>query len=487
MNLAAVLAFCGLQNVEKQISLQEMHIDSRQVKPGDLFVAVPGLNTDGRNYVPQALANGAAAVLVESSYEKSSSSNIPIIQIENLKNKLNNLAAFFYQNPAQDLKLIGITGTNGKTSCSHYIAQILSAANLSCGVMGTIGNGMLSSLKPSLLTTSDSCKIQQQFVELKRANAKYVAMEISSHALDQNRLLGIDFETAIFTNLSQDHLDYHANMQEYFVAKTRLFKDYNIKNCIINIDDPYGVELLKLLAGNTSLKIITYSLTNNTAEVYLENNKIYSPWGVGSFYSPLLGKFNTSNLLACISACALQGVSLEFILNFIKNLHPVPGRMQKVHNTSNEAPLVVVDYAHTPDALSKALQALRAHAKGKIYCIFGCGGDRDRTKRPLMLRAAIEYSDKIVITQDNSRTEDPQQILKDILADQIITSKINVELDRAMAIQKTIAQAGVEDLVLIAGKGHEDYQIIGEHKTPFSDLLVAQQALAFRSENAWIG
>jgi UDP-N-acetylmuramoyl-L-alanyl-D-glutamate--2,6-diaminopimelate ligase len=487
VNLAAVLAFCGLESVPASIELQDICLDSREIKFGDLFVALPGIKTDGKEFIQQAIANGAAAVMVSSPYAGPQlQSGIPIIHVADLKSKMAALAAYFYQDPARNLKMIGVTGTNGKTSCTHYIAQILSAADLKCGVMGTVGNGLLSNLSPSALTSSDCCTMQKLFSQLRDLEAKYVAMEVSSHALDQGRMQGLDFECAVFSNLSQDHLDYHHGMEEYFSAKARLFTEFNPKHAIINLDDLYGERLLHMLAENKNINVVSYSLNNPKADVYLFNNKIYTPRGVGILQSSLLGSFNLSNVLACIACCKTQGLSLDQILIAVKNLTAVTGRMQKVPTVRDNEPLVVVDYAHTPDAIAKALQALREHTEGKLYCIFGCGGDRDRSKRPLMLRAAIENSDQVVITQDNPRTEDPQQIVRDILADQTISAKISIEQDRASAISKTIFQAGNKDLILIAGKGHEDYQIIGLQKTPFSDLLVAKQALELRSENAWI-
>lgn len=489
MKLSAVLSFFGLKVINDQIELQDVQLDSRQIKPGDLFIAIPGLKGDGRIHVAQAVANGAVAVLVQSPYIAEDNYNaVPVICVDNLRDIFRDLVAFFYNNPAKDLELIAVTGTNGKTSCSHYIAQILNALHFKCGVMGTVGNGLLDNLFPSQMTSSDCCVVQRQFAIFKKLNVTHVAMEISSHAIDQQRLLGLQFKTAIFTNLSQDHLDYHLNMREYFAAKCRLFTDYKIDNAIINLDDPYGVQLRDLLKTNNSkIKILGYSLANKQADVYLENNIIYSPWGSGVLHSSLLGSFNTSNLLACITSCALHDLALDQILKIVSNLIPVPGRMQKVVGQDSNAPMVVVDYAHTPDAMVNALQALRpyVHDGGKLYCIFGCGGDRDRSKRHMMLRAALDYSDQVVITQDNPRTEDPKQILQDILANQKIGAKVMVELDREAAIHAIILQANQQDLILIAGKGHEDYQIIGVDKLPFSDVLIASKALTLRSEKSY--
>jgi len=469
VNLTEVLDFLGLPPTSSPIGLQDIQLDSRLVKKGDLFVGVPGLNTDGRAYVTQAIDNGAAAVLVAEPYVGNAAIAVP-----NLKQKLPELAAFFYRYPARALKIIGITGTNGKTSCAHYIAQLLEAPDRHCGIMGTLGNGLLSQLSTTSLTTSDCCTTQRQFAEFSAQQVGLVAMEVSSHALDQDRLDAVSFDTAIFTNLSQDHLDYHQDMQDYFLAKTRLFTEFAPKHVVINIDDPYGKKLLQLVSPNS--QVISYSLTDSTADVYLDQNQIHSP---------LIGKFNQANVLACIACCGIYGLSLEVMLARVANLVAVPGRMQKVIPQRSNQPTVIIDYAHTPDALIKALQTLRDYKPRTLYCVFGCGGDRDRSKRPLMFKAALEYSDQVSVTMDNPRTEDPQQIVDDILAGSTINSSVNVEFDRALAIKQTIARASGDDIVLIAGKGHEDYQIIGTQKRPFSDLLIAQQALEVRSEQPW--
>lgn len=477
MKLAQVLEFLGLTTSCEACELKTMQTDSRQVKPGDLFVAVPGINTDGRDYIPDAISKGAAAVLAEAPYVG------PAIIVPNLRQKLPELAAFFYNYPAKNLKLIGITGTNGKTSCSHYTAQILTAAHQPCGVMGTLGNGMLPNLNPTNLTTSGCCTLQRQLAEFSALNVSLVTIEVSSHALDQQRLRGLNFDTAVFTNLSQDHLDYHKSMQEYFSAKTRLFTEYNIKHSVINLDDQVAPELIKLI--NKSVPVFTYSLSNPQADIYLKQDILITPWGSGSLRTQLLGDFNLSNLLACIACCALQGLKLESILAIIPTLTAVAGRMQKVNTTDSTAPLVVIDFAHTPDAIVKSLQALKGYKPNKLYCVFGCGGDRDRSKRPLMLRAALDNCDQVIITQDNPRNEDPQQIVADMLHGIEHTDNIKILLDRAAAIQNTIAQASAGDIIVIAGKGHENYQIIGDQKLPFSDLLIAQQALAVRGEHIW--
>lgn len=472
MTLAAVKDF--LRNQQ----LRNICIDSRNIQPGDIFVALSGNLTDGRQFIQQAIANGAAALLIEESTIASAQQTkyaVPTFYITNLKVHLAELASFYYANPSEKLKVIGITGTNGKTSTSHYIAQLLTAVKSTCGVMGTLGSGIYPTLQSSALTTSDCCEMQRRFNEFVLAQASYVAMEVSSIGLDQGRLNNTKINTAVFTNLSQDHLDYHKDMEDYFVAKCKLFTEFAPQYCVINIDDVYGQRLLSMIPPNS--QVITYSLLNPKADLYYVDHMLHTPWGVGELKTKLIGKFNLSNLLAAISSCGLQGIALTDLLNAAQNLTAVAGRMQAVTTNTTNAPQVIVDYAHTPDALIKVLQTLRETKPKKLYCVFGCGGDRDPKKRPLMLRAVLDNSDEVIITQDNSRTEDPQQIIQHMLDGNVIAANVEIELDRAKAIQKAVARAKYGEVILIAGKGHEDYQIVGTTKYPFSDVLVAQQAL----------
>lgn len=478
--MALTVVFDFLRN-NKQ--LKNMRIDSRQIQAGDIFIAIPGFTTDGRKYIGQAIANGAGAIIVEAgTVVEPNVTNVPIISVNNLKQHLSEVAAFYYQHPSQKLKVIGITGTNGKTSTSHYIAQLFAAANEKCGVMGTLGNGILPNLVSAGLTTSDCCTVQQELSSLAASNAKYVVMEVSSVGLDQGRLLHTEIDTAVFTNLSQDHLDCHKDMTEYFNAKCKLFTNFALKNAVINLDDAKAPELLNIIP--VSVRVITYSLFDPTADIYVDGSQIFTPWGTGVLQTNLLGSFNTSNVLAAIACCALQGLPLDTILHFARNLYPVCGRMELIQSRRANAPRVIVDYAHTPDALIKVLQTLREYQPHTLFCVFGCGGDRDRSKRPLMARAVLENSDQAVITSDNPRTEDPQQIVQDMLDGITLATNIIIELDRAKAITQTIACATANDIVLIAGKGHEDYQIIGTTKLSFSDQIVAQQALGENDEHS---
>lgn len=473
MSLTAVFEY-----LRSNKQLKQMRIDSRQIQPGDIFVAIPGFTTDGRKFIPQAIANGAALIICEESTNEQNPSaqhSIPILEVKELAKNLPALAAHYYQEPSQRLKVIGVTGTNGKTSTTNYIAQLLTAQKNICGVMGTLGIGILPDIIKAELTTSDCCTIQQELKGFVDAHANFVVMEVSSIGLDQGRLLNTHFDTAVFTNLTQDHLDYHKNMENYFAAKCKFFTDFPVRNCVINLDDDYSQRLLKIIPDGCT--VVTFSLHDHNADLYLDNDKLITPWGNGILNTKLIGRFNISNVLAAIACCALQGIEVSTLLEHARDLQPVCGRMELIPTPINNSPRVIVDYSHTPDALIKALTTLREYNPEVLYCVFGCGGDRDRRKRPLMTQAVLDNSDQAIITNDNPRTEDPQQIVQDMLSNAILSDNVTIELDRAKAIQQTIARATANDIVLIAGKGHEDYQIIGTTKHPFSDQLVAQEAL----------
>ncbi len=468
MNVTAVLK--SLNNYA------DLRLDSRQVQPGDVFVAIPGLVTDGRKFIAQAIMNGAAAILYEpQDWTLTNVATIPHIAVENLDQKIAAIADAYYGQPSRDIKLLAVTGTNGKSSTTHYIAQFFHALHLKCGVMGTVGNGVYPDLQTAALTTSDCCTLQAYLRDFLEASAQYVALEVSSHALDQRRFAHTQIDTAIFTNLSQDHLDYHQNMQAYFAAKCKLFTDFNARNCIVNLDDAYAEQIIAVIPKHVN--IVTYSLHNQKADVFMQGDVLHTPWGIGVLQTQLLGAFNLSNLLAALSCCAVQNIDLQLLLQLATSIRPVLGRMQLISTDGLAQPKVIVDYAHTPDALAKVLQALRAYKPRKLFCVFGCGGDRDRSKRPLMLQAVKANSDEIVITNDNPRTEDKMQIVQDMLAGTTDLQNITIDLDRAQAIRNTIARASADDIVLIAGKGHEDYQIIGATKYAFSDQLIAKDAL----------
>lgn len=467
--------------------------DSRKVTTNSLFIASPGVTGDGREHIDDAIKRGAIVVLqhIETSqYQIQQQKNILLISLPNLRQKQGELASRFYGNPSQAMTVIGVTGTNGKTSCTHFIAQTLPFFQKTCGIMGTLGYGFLHQLHHTGLTTSDVVTVHQKLAELKEQGADTVAMEVSSHALDQHRVSGVAFDIAVFTQLSRDHLDYHNDMQSYAAAKTKLFYQPGLKMAVINLDDDLGFQIATTRAAD--LQIVGYSLKGQTRvklpQVYCKQIDstasgfevhLDTPWGDAVFETSLYGEFNIYNLLAVFTTLALmlqKTVEKEKICSAIaetfRNIEPVSGRMQRFGG--EKSPTVIVDYAHTPDALEKVLQALRSHCKGKLWCVFGCGGDRDSGKRPLMGRVAEQFSDVMILTNDNPRSEDPHAIVQDICAGILEKQNVYIELDRRQAIHQAITSASACDMVLIAGKGHEDYQIIGENKLHFSDAEQVQ-------------
>lgn len=510
MTLEALIAqFADLDNCPA-VAIEGVSLDSRQVQPGDLFVAVKGVDTDGTAYIPQAVERGAVAVLVEKDQQVAelvesliddANITVPVIAIENLTEYVSDIAGTFYGQPSGAMAITGITGTNGKTTCSRLLAELLEALPGAAGpgpsaFIGTMGYGMVrdtgyralhdaanksadSGITDTGLTTPDAVAMQRILAELRSKGASNVALEVSSHSLVQRRVAGVQINTAVFTNLSRDHLDYHGDLNSYAAAKARLFAMQGLQHAVINIDDAVGRLILANL--NPDVKSISYSFEDSAADVYCSTiglspeglrANVITPWGSGEINSPLLGKFNLSNLLAVIAAAAVQGIDFDHILHTLPKLRAVPGRMELV---ASSEPAVVVDYAHTPDALEKALQALRVHCSGRLWAVFGCGGDRDIGKRAEMGEIAQRCADHVVVTSDNPRTESAEQIIQHIL--QGTSREVIVESDRRTAIRQAISMADKNDVILIAGKGHEDYQILGAQRLPFSDQAEARLAL----------
>ena len=460
-----------------------LQLDSRKVTEGDLFIAVPGHSSDGRSYIEQALAAGAVAVIAEADgLEKQHAQVIPVA---GLADRVSEIAGRFYGNPSEQLKITGITGTNGKTTCAHLLGQLLSLLGAPTAMLGTLGFGVFRNgetrLRSTGMTTPDAITSQLLLATALEEGADSAVMEVSSHSLSQARVAGVSFESAVFTNLSRDHLDYHADMAEYAAAKALLFRQHGLKHAIINIDDAQGLQMASHISGETDL--ISYGLAENAvvraSNVQLGSGgvsaDIHTPWGEGHFFSRLLGEFNVRNLLAVIAVAAAQGHSLAAILEQLPALHAAPGRLMPVLAPSREVPAVLVDYAHTPDALLQALTALRKQCQGRLWVVFGCGGDRDRGKRPEMGAIASQLADCVIITSDNPRSESPLDIMLDIAAG--VKDARMIE-DRAEAIHAAISEASVQDMVLIAGKGHENWQQIGDQKIPFDDSAIAAEVLA---------
>ncbi len=463
--------------------IRELTLDSRKVRPGDLFLAVPGTQQDGRVHIADAIARGAAAVAYEAEGAATmTAQSAELLAIKDLAGQLSAIAGRFYGEPSRGLHLIGITGTNGKTSVSQLLAQALDLLGERCGIVGTLGNGFYNALALGRHTTPDPIGVQATLAEMKKAGARAVAMEVSSHGLHQGRVAALAFDVAVFTNLSRDHLDYHGSMAAYGEAKAALFAWPGLRCRVLNLDDPFGRELA---AQSQESRLIGYSLEDRSAYLYCRQARfdeqgvvatVVTPQGERSLRSSLLGRFNLSNLLAVVGALLGMDYPLDEILKVLPQLQGPVGRMQRLGGARQ--PLVVVDYAHTPDALEKVLEALRPHVKGRLLCLFGCGGDRDSGKRPLMAAVVERLADGVLVTDDNPRTESPQQIFNDIRAGFIAPDQVQFVHGRGQAIAQLIAAASADDVLVLAGKGHEDYQEINGERQPFSDLVEAAKALA---------
>jgi UDP-N-acetylmuramoyl-L-alanyl-D-glutamate--2,6-diaminopimelate ligase len=467
------------------VDIEHLTLDSRQVRPGSLFLALPGTRSDGRDHIKQALEAGAIAVAYESADGRHGAdlqdfaSRVAMVPIAGLATQVSAIAGRFYQEPSHNLGLIGITGTNGKTSVSQMLAQALSSMGKPCGVIGTLGSGLLPALTDHGMTTPDAVSVQQQLADMCDQGAGWVCMEVSSHALDQGRVAALEFDLAVFTNLSRDHLDYHGDMAHYAGAKAKLF-DRPLQAAIINLDDAFGLELIE----RSPSRCMTYSLSNAEADLYCSAIEYTSAGICATLHtsrrkavlaSPLLGEFNLANLLAVVCTLLALEVRLDRAVELAAGLAPPAGRMQRLGGRGQ--PLVVIDYAHTPDALEKALAAMRAHVAGNLTCVFGCGGDRDSGKRPLMGQIAERNADRVLVTDDNPRSESSQHIIEHILAGMQHPEAAKVTASRAEAIHNSIVHAQVGDVILLAGKGHETYQEIDGVRHPFSDIEQATRAL----------
>lgn len=474
------------------IEVRGIELDSRNISAGDLFLAFPGHAVDGRDYIDQAIEAGASAVLAEKSGRWCKDSlhiNTPVIVIENLPAKISQIAGSFYGDPSASIPVVGVTGTNGKTSCTQLMMQLFNRLKMSCGVVGTLGVGVDGEFEEGVNTTPDAVYLQHILAHWRDHQVPVAVMEVSSHGLEQGRVEAIQFQLAMFTNLSRDHLDYHGNMQSYAEAKSLLFKQQSLQVAILNNDDDYVESLAAVVSEG--VKVLRYSIAASSpgADLWLEeiayhtggvSAQLHSPWGVFEISSPLLGQFNLSNVVAVIACFGSLGFSVPAIVKELVNIDVIAGRMERVSSAAPSDISVVVDYAHTPDALEKALQAMRQHSKGKLWCVFGCGGDRDQGKRPQMGSVAQRLADYAVVTSDNPRNESAGDIINEILGG--IDRPALVDEDRATAVDTVIANAKSGDSILIAGKGHEDYQLIGGEKLPFSDIKQARLALAKRAE-----
>jgi len=478
-----------------EVEIRGICYHSGRVKPGDLFAAVPGTRRDGHEFIPAAVKNGAAAVLVARKLFmdlQGKQAFLPAIMVPNVRLAMGQLAERFWGTPSHSLKLVGITGTNGKTTLTYLLEEIVRQAGGRPGVIGTIANRWAGNLVPASQTTPESVDLVQLIAEMARASVTHALVEVSSHALDQQRVAGLHFSAGIFTNLTHDHLDYHGEMEAYFGAKRRLFTEVlpgaweldrppNLGPgpAVIALDDPYGrrlfQELSLALSFGVKSKDAQFRAKDIEAGVQGIRFRLEGPGGECSIASPLLGRHNVMNLLAAAAASFALGFSLEAVRVGAERLASVPGRLEPVPN--NRGISVLVDYAHTPDAVAHAVAAGRELCSGRLISLFGCGGDRDRTKRPLMGRIASQGSDQVVVTSDNPRTEDPERIIREIEAGMARKNYLVVP-DRGRAIAQALELARPGDLVLLMGKGHEDYQIVGETKSHFNDREVAEEILS---------
>jgi len=474
------------------LGVHRLTVDSRAVRPGDTFVAYPGESRDGRDYIAQAIANGAGSVLWDADgYAWNRRWRVPNLGVPQLRSNAGVIASEIYGKPSSRLWTVGVTGTNGKTSCSHWIAQALTRGRRKCALIGTLGSGFPGRLDAHANTTPDAVSLHARMRAFVRAGAQAVCMEASSHGLEQDRLAGVEFDVAMLTNLTRDHLDYHGTMRRYKAAKTRLFRWPTLSHAVINLDDPFGRELAQRWKHRRSA-VLGYGFARRTARLRtpcVEGRNlrlgldgisfdIATPWGRATLQSPLIGRFNAANLLGSLATLLASDVGLEQSVAALHKVQPVPGRTERYGG--GRAPLVIVDYAHTPDALEKVLDSLRAAAgsKARLFCVFGCGGDRDRGKRPLMGEMASRHADRVIITSDNPRSEDPAAIIAQIARG--VRGKHEQIIDRRQAIRRALAEARRGDIVLVAGKGHEQYQEIRGVRRRYSDAAVVRAVLAGR-------
>jgi UDP-N-acetylmuramoyl-L-alanyl-D-glutamate--2,6-diaminopimelate ligase len=477
------------------VDITRLVSDSRAVQPGDTFVAYPGTQADGRHFIAQAIGRGANAVIWDAhGFKWNSEWNVPNLAVQDLRHQAGPIADRVYGQPSQKLWMVGVTGTNGKTSCSHWLATTLSALGRKSAILGTLGNGFPGALSTTANTTPDALIVHGLLAEYAQQGAQAAVMEVSSHALTQGRVNGVHFDVALLTNLTRDHLDYHGDMQSYAAAKRRLFDWVLLKYAVINLDDAFGAELAEQLQ-DAPVEVIGYGMSDESLKLterlglrMVYGNltqmdaqglalQLHTSWGAAEMQSRLIGRFNASNLLGALAVLLTSDVKLEDAVRELGLQSAVAGRMQTLGG--KDVPAVVVDYAHTPDALEKVLLTLREVTEpsgGRVICVFGCGGDRDRGKRPMMGTVASKFADVRIITSDNPRSEEPRTIIDAICMG--MEGEFQVIEDRASAIEHAIATAEPGDTVLLAGKGHEDYQEIKGVRHPFSDAEIARRALS---------
>lgn len=485
-----------LTKKQKEIIVNQLQTDNRNVQPGDMFIAYPGSAIDSRQFAADAVNRGAVVVLAEKAETAEAKAwlddlSAPVVEASNVQPIIGEIAAAFYGMPSQHLDVIAVTGTNGKTSVTQLIAQANELLQGHAAVLGTLGNGPVNALQPSSNTTPGPLQIQSLLADFVSQGVRSVALEASSHGLEQGRLAGTLVRTAVLTNLTRDHLDYHGTMEAYQQAKECLVLWPGLRELVWNADDPRVAEMAEKVASG--VRRLSFSVSDDDADLYA-SDIAFTQQGLSfqlhyagktvRIESALLGGFNVANLLATIAVLMFRGSSLKDVARLIPKLKPIPGRMEMValKKEDDKLPVVLVDYAHTPDALSHALQAARTHCDGDLWCVFGCGGDRDKGKRSLMGAVADTHADRIVLTSDNPRSELVEDIFRDIEAGFSESTDYFVKKDRKAAIYDAIMDADPRDWVLIAGKGHEDYQEIRGEKREFSDAKTARKALKKRRD-----
>ncbi|MGO1297068.1 MAG: UDP-N-acetylmuramoyl-L-alanyl-D-glutamate--2,6-diaminopimelate ligase [Vibrio sp.] len=479
-------SWCAIPHSDiAQIKVTDLQLDSRRVQSGSTFVAIVGHTMDGRQFMAKAAAQGANAIIAEADEthphgEVSELNGVPVVFVAELSSHLSKLGCDLYGEHTN--QAIAVTGTNGKTTISQLIAQWLTLLDTPAAVMGTTGNGFLDELKPALNTTGNAIEIQQTLHQLSQQGAQYTALEVSSHGLAQGRVKAVDFAASVFSNLSRDHLDYHGTMEAYEAAKKQLFTQHQCGVAIINVDDAVGQRWSKDLDNVVGVSLIGPPDTDLQLWArqvdYAESGIVIhfaGSWGEGTLQTPLIGAFNACNVLLAFATLLSLGMDKHALINTAPALQAVIGRMELFQQPQRAK--VVVDYAHTPDALEKALSALRIHCQGRLWAIVGCGGDRDRGKRPVMANVAERFADHVILTDDNPRSESPEQIIVDMQAGLLHPEQCHVEHSRFDALSLALSLSTSDDIILMAGKGHEDYQIIGEQRIHYSDRESAQALL----------
>ncbi|SEQ61173.1 UDP-N-acetylmuramoylalanyl-D-glutamate--2,6-diaminopimelate ligase [Virgibacillus subterraneus] len=486
LEILSVLPFYETTASIENVEINNIEVDSRKVTDGSLFICINGFTVDGHDFISQAVDNGAKAILAEKNVDTS----VPTILVADSSRAIAVIAAKFYNFPTKKLPLVGVTGTNGKTTVTYLLESIFNQNDMKTGVIGTIQMKIGPDSYPVSNTTPDALFLQKTFRQMANVNVDKAIMEVSSHALDMGRVYGCDFDIAVFTNLSQDHLDYHKNMDDYRHAKSLLFaqlgntyNDGHKKYAVINEDDPNN----GVLKRSTAQHVVTYGCVNDAQVMAIDINlevtktsfRMNTPVGSIQVDSQLIGMFNVYNMLAASAAAISANVPLQVIKDALGDIKGVSGRFEPVDGDQNFA--AIVDYAHTPDSLENVLQTIKGFAKQKVYVIVGCGGDRDKTKRPLMASIALEYANQVFFTSDNPRTEDPKSILDDMI-EGIEESHYEVIEDRREAIFHAVSLAEEDDIILIAGKGHETYQEIGNIRYDFDDREVAKEAIKIKEK-----